>query len=200
MHLGPAEPSGHVADDVTAGTVSADTKFASVIVDGNCDGVFTVDRARIITSFNRAGEATTGFTAREAVGRCGFEIFRTEVCHKRCALRDSLASHGPVENARVTMITQEGCAVPISVSTTILPDEDGQVMGGVEFFRDLTEVEHLRTQRVTGVPPIPPVPDTAVRGLPRSADAGANRSRSTRRRRRWRDNGHPPQNARGRGG
>lgn len=50
----------------------------------------------------------------------------------------------PVENARVTIITQEGCEVPISVSTTILRDEHGAAIGAVEFFRDLTEVEHLR--------------------------------------------------------
>jgi PAS domain S-box-containing protein len=121
-----------------------DAKLASVIFDSISDGVFTVDEACVITSFNRAAEQITGFTAREAVGRHCFEIFRTEVCHKRCALRDSLASHGPVENARVTIITQEGCEVPISVSTAILHDERGQVVGGVEFFRDLTEVEHLR--------------------------------------------------------
>jgi len=126
--------------------VRVDTKLAGVIFDSISDGVFTVDKACVITSFNRAAEQITGFTAGEAVGRHCFEIFRTEVCHKRCALRDSLANHGPVENARVTIITQEGCEVPISVSTTILHGDDGQVMGGVEFFRDLTEVEHLRSR------------------------------------------------------
>lgn len=121
-----------------------DAKLASLIFDSISDGVFTVDRDCLITSFNRAAEQITGFTTREAIGKHCFEIFRTEVCHKRCALRDTLAENGPVENARVTIITQEGCEVPISVSTTILRDEHGAAIGAVEFFRDLTEVEHLR--------------------------------------------------------
>jgi PAS domain S-box-containing protein len=119
-------------------------KIARIIFDSISDGVFTVDQHCIITSFNNAAERITGFQASEAVGRHCFEIFRTEVCHKMCALRDTLASHKPVENARVTIITHDGREVPISVSTTLLRDEADRVVGVVEFFRDLSEVEHLR--------------------------------------------------------
>jgi PAS domain S-box-containing protein len=119
-------------------------KLARIIFDSISDGVFTVDRDCIITSFNRAAEGITGFSADAAIGKRCFEIFRTEVCHKRCALRDTLRSHDPVENARVSIITREGRETPISVSTTLLHDDDGGIIGAVEFFRDLTETEHLR--------------------------------------------------------
>ena len=126
---------------------SADSSdLNELIFQSISDGVFTVDRNCIITSFNRAAEAITGFEAEQAVGKHCFDVFRTEVCHKQCALKDTLKNHDPVENARVTIITQEGCEVPISVSTTILHDESGRLIGGVEFFRDLTEVEHLRNR------------------------------------------------------
>jgi PAS domain S-box-containing protein len=119
-------------------------KIARIIFDSISDGVFTVDENCRITSFNKSAERITGFDAREAIGKPCFEIFRTEICHKSCALRDTLASHRPVENARVTIITHDGKEVPISVSTTVLRDDDGQMVGGVEFFHDLSEVEHLR--------------------------------------------------------
>jgi PAS domain S-box-containing protein len=119
-------------------------KIARIIFDSISDGVFTVDQDCIITSFNKAAERITGFRGEEAVGRHCFEIFRTEVCHKMCALRDTLASHKPVENARVTIITHDGREVPISVSTTLLRNKEGSIVGVVEFFRDLSEVEHLR--------------------------------------------------------
>jgi len=121
-------------------------RIASIIFDSISDGVFTVDRDCIITSFNRAAQRITGFKATEALGKHCFEIFRTEVCHKRCALRDTLASHLPAANARVTIITHDGNEVPISVSTTVLRSPNGAVDGAVEFFRDLSEVERLRTQ------------------------------------------------------
>jgi PAS domain S-box-containing protein len=119
-------------------------KIARVIFDSITDGVFTVDRNCIITSFNRAAERITGFNAQSAIGKHCFEIFRTEICHKRCALRDTMANHRPVENARVTIITHDGKEATISVSTTELRDDDGEFVGGVEFFRDVSEVEHLR--------------------------------------------------------
>jgi PAS domain S-box-containing protein len=121
-----------------------DPKLARIIFDSISDGIFTVDKDYIITSFNSAAERITGFSAREAMGKHCFEIFRTEVCHKRCALRDTLNGKEPVENARVTIITQHGREVPITVTTTILKDDSERVMGAVEFFRDQTEVEHLR--------------------------------------------------------
>jgi transcriptional regulator with PAS, ATPase and Fis domain len=34
--------------------------------------------------------------------------------------------------------------VPISVTTTLLKDPDGKTVGAVEFFRDITEIEHLQ--------------------------------------------------------
>jgi len=121
-------------------------RLPSIIFNSISDGVFTVDRNRIITSFNKAAEQITGFEARQAIGQHCFDIFRTEVCHKRCALRDTLKENEPVKNARVTIITREGCEVPISVTTSVLRDEGENVIGAVEFFHDLTEVEALRQQ------------------------------------------------------
>ena len=107
------------------------------------DGVFTVDHNRIITSFNRAAEEITGFEAEEAVGQHCFDIFRTEFCHTRCPLKDTLRHMEMVEDARVSILTKEGCELPISVTTTLLRDEEGKVVGAVEFFRDLSDLEDL---------------------------------------------------------
>ena len=119
-------------------------KLNTLILNSISDGVFTVDRNCIITSFNRAAEDITGFEASEALGTHCFEIFRTDICHKRCALKDTLKSREPIENARVTIITKEGCEVPILVTTTLLTNGTGQVAGAVEFFKDLSELEHLK--------------------------------------------------------
>lgn len=121
-----------------------DPKLAGIIFNSISDGVFTVDQNCIITSFNKAAEEITGFSAKTAVGQHCFDIFRTEVCHKQCALRDTLAKHTRVDKVRVTIITEDGCEVPIQVSTTLLRDDHDKIIGAVEFFNDLTEVEHLK--------------------------------------------------------
>ncbi len=118
-------------------------ELSKIIFENIQDGVFTVNRDCIITSFNRAAEGITGFTRDEAIGQHCFDIFRTEVCHKQCALKDTLKSQEHIENARVTMITKEGCETPINVSTTLLRDINNEIIGAVEFFQDVTEIEQL---------------------------------------------------------
>ena len=119
-------------------------KITDIIFRSISDGVFTVDKNCVITSFNRAAEKITGFAAREAVGKHCFDVFRTEVCHKSCALKDTLKTADPVNNARVTIITKDEREVPIEVTTTLLRNGDESVVGAVEFFRDISEIEHLR--------------------------------------------------------
>ncbi|MGD2124025.1 MAG: sigma 54-interacting transcriptional regulator [Gemmatimonadota bacterium] len=116
---------------------------SELIFQSISEGVFTVDHNRIITAFNKAAEQITGFTAEEAVGQHCFDIFRTELCHTRCPLKDTLQHHDVVEDARVSILTKEGCELPISVSTEVLKDKEGRIIGGVEFFRDLSDLEDL---------------------------------------------------------
>jgi len=119
-------------------------KLSELIFNSISDGVFTVDEKCRITSFNHAAEQITGFKVAEAVGKHCYDVFRTEICHKQCALKDTLSRHDPVENARVTIITRDGLEIPISVTTTLLKDTKGNIVGAVEFFRDISEVERLR--------------------------------------------------------
>jgi PAS domain S-box-containing protein len=119
-------------------------KLSQLIFNSISDGVFTVDRNCVITSFNKSAERITGFMNSEALGKHCFDIFRTEVCHSQCALKDTLKTHDSIEDARVTIITKDGQELPIRVTTTMLRDENGNIVGAVEFFRDISEIEHLR--------------------------------------------------------
>ena len=131
---------GKASDTMKTGT----REITAIIFDSITDGVFTTDHDCLITSFNRAAEQMTGFTREQAVGRYCFDIFRTEICQSRCALRHTLADGKPVSNVRVTIMTRDGRPLPISVSTTILKDKGGNVVGAVEFFRDVSVEEALR--------------------------------------------------------
>jgi PAS domain S-box-containing protein len=128
-------------------------RISAIIFDSISDGVFTTDRECRITSFNRAAERISGFSREQAIGSFCFDIFRTQLCNQRCALRTTLTNGEHVANVRVSIITRDGRKLPISVTTSILRDADGRVIGAVEFFRDLSELEHLeqRIQRYTGI-------------------------------------------------
>lgn len=108
------------------------------------DGVFTIDAEKRITSFNRAAAAITGFSAQEAVGCYCFEVFRADICEKSCALDHTLADETAQINLPARIISNSGEPKPIRLSTAILRNEAGVVVGAVETFRDVSELEALR--------------------------------------------------------
>jgi PAS domain S-box-containing protein len=118
----------------------------NMILNSIADGVFTVDDKFVITSFNRAAQEITGVPAREALGRSCCEVFRAEICEADCALKRTILTGKPVVNHAVFIVRADGKRVPISISTAVLKDKRGQVIGGVETFRDLTLVEALRRE------------------------------------------------------
>ncbi len=154
-------------------------KISEIIFDSISDGVFTVDKKCRITAFNKSAEKITGFSSEEAVGKYCFDIFRTEICHKRCALKDTLKSREPIENVRVNIITKEGCEMPISVTTTMLKDDEGNAVGGVEFFRDCSELEHLEKRldvkkSIGGIVSVNAEMQKIIATLPNIAESGCN--------------------------
>jgi PAS domain S-box-containing protein len=118
-----------------------------VILESISDGVFTVDyETWRITSFNRAAEEITDINKGDALGKPCSEVFRSSMCGENCPLRTTLKTRQPIINASCYIINGKGKRVPISISTAILCSENGEVLGGVETFRDLTEVVALRKE------------------------------------------------------
>jgi len=117
-----------------------------MILNSVADGVFTVDDKFIITSFNRAAQEITGVPVNEAIGKPCCEVFRAEICEADCVLRQTILTAKPVVNQAVFVLRADGKRVPISISTAVLKDDQGRVLGGVETFRDLTLVEALRKE------------------------------------------------------
>ncbi len=118
--------------------------FVGTILDSVADGVFTVDPGFRITSFNRAAERILGIPREEAVGQECCEIFRADICHQDCALRQTLDTGREIIDKPVSILNSRAKRIPISVSTAVLKDDRGEIMGGVETFRDLSAIELLK--------------------------------------------------------
>jgi len=116
------------------------------ILESISDGVFTVDQSWHILSFNRAAEEITGIPRDEAIGRRCSEVFRSTMCGDQCCLRETQRTGKPLIGRTGYIIDAGGNRIPISLSTAVLRDADGTVIGGAETFRDLSEVEALRDE------------------------------------------------------
>ncbi|MGD8984027.1 MAG: sigma 54-interacting transcriptional regulator [Desulfobacteraceae bacterium] len=117
-----------------------------IILDSIADGVFTVDSDWKISSFNRAAERITGIRKEEALGQHCWEVLKASICEKICSLRQTMETGSPIVNQPIYVVNSEGERIPVSISTAILKDKDGKVIGGVESFRDLSVVEELRKE------------------------------------------------------
>lgn len=119
---------------------------AQTILDSIADGVFTVDEKMRITYFNRAAEKITGVSRREAIGQYCFEVLRANVCERTCSLRCSFETGEQTINRHVNILRADGKQIPISISTAVLRDDNGNIVGGVETFRDLSTLEELQKE------------------------------------------------------
>ena len=116
----------------------------SAILDSIADGVFTVDKDWRITTFNRAAEQITGVSRGEAVGQLCKDVLKADICEKKCCLRTTMKNGIPIINKKVHIIDAAGRRLPISISTALLRDKSGHLLGAVETFRDISVEEDLR--------------------------------------------------------
>ncbi|MBN1546345.1 MAG: sigma 54-interacting transcriptional regulator [Syntrophaceae bacterium] len=115
-----------------------------IILDSITEGVFTVDRNWRIMTFNRAAERITGVPREKALGQQCCNVFRSNICENECTLKETISTGCPVVNRTIFIINNDGKRIPISISTAILKNRNGNIIGGVETFRDLSMIEELR--------------------------------------------------------
>ncbi|HEX9024401.1 MAG TPA: sensor domain-containing diguanylate cyclase [Geobacteraceae bacterium] len=118
------------------------------LVDNLYDGLYIVDRDRIIQYWNKAAERITGFTATEVVGKSCSDNILTHVndngihlCLEKCPLAMTMDDR-EVREAEVFLHHKDGHRVPVSVRTNILSDESGNEIGGVEIFTDISSIKY----------------------------------------------------------
>lgn len=119
---------------------------ADIILDCVADGVFTVNKNMVITYFNQAAERIIGIPRNKAVGGYCFDVLRSNICETECPIRFSLETGKEIIDKRKNILRFDGKKIPITISASILRDENGKMIGGVETFRDLSKIEALEKE------------------------------------------------------
>ncbi|MGD8562487.1 MAG: sigma 54-interacting transcriptional regulator [Desulfarculaceae bacterium] len=113
------------------------------VVNTMAEGVFIVDTDGAIVYLNPAAERITGYSQSDVLGKpCS--LFESETC---LACRDQDGGHvcqlfeqGRVSNRRCTIRRKDGTVVHLLKNASVLLDEHGQVIGGVETITDVSEL------------------------------------------------------------
>lgn len=110
------------------------------------DGLFTTDQEWRITYFNPAAEKITGFSAYDAVGMYCKDVFKNAICESDCALKRAVEKGRDIHNREYTITNIDGKKVPIICSTSAFTDNSGRITGGLEIFKDISEIKKLQEQ------------------------------------------------------
>lgn len=137
--------------DKTPEQASRDLLASADIVNHIADGVYVVDMNRRISLWNKAAERITGFTPKEVEGGCCADglLTHTDVdgqslCKGNCPLASTLADGEP-RQAIVNLHHKSGHRIPVHVDISPVRNEQGQVIGAVETFRECSDVIAMRS-------------------------------------------------------
>ena len=121
--------------------------FINQIIDSMADGVFTMDTAGRITSWNPAMERISGYSAEETLGKT-CKILQCSRCFgkqcpsniKKCGILYS----GESEVTECIIRHRDGHNVPVIKNCSAVRDDHENVIGVVETVADLSELNKAR--------------------------------------------------------
>ena len=112
------------------------------------DGLFTFDKDWRINYFNPAAEKITGFYAKDAVGMYCDDVFKITGIGSSNALRQVINEGVDVHNQEYEITDIGGRKIPVICSTSAFRNKHGEVLGGLEIFKDITELKILQEEVV----------------------------------------------------
>jgi PAS domain S-box-containing protein len=126
-----------------------DQKFLESVLGTMSDGLMVVDRDGTIVSFNPAAETITGYRLDEVIGKpCA--ILDTDTCvyreGDRTTINCSLFKDGKAVRKNCRIRSKNGREVHLLKNATVLRDESGEMIGGIETMTDVTSLVNKERQ------------------------------------------------------
>jgi len=132
----------NISQDILNNT-SQKKKDLLQILDNLPDGLFTMDKEGRITYFNSAAEKITGISASDAMGMHCRQIFKITTCQISSPTKSSTQIEKNVYNREFVVTTLDGRSLSIISSISVLKDHAGNVIGGVQVFKDFSDRKRL---------------------------------------------------------
>jgi PAS domain S-box-containing protein len=134
--------------------LAATNRFLTSVLLSMHSGLIAVDSQERIVAFNEAAETILGIRAQEAFGRLYSEVVKEKDAGRATGkYRDTGATNASMgqvlkEGSALLNVEQEalrpdGSTVGVSHSISAIRDEDDQIIGAVDVFKDLSEIWRL---------------------------------------------------------
>ena len=119
------------------------SSYLKSVFDTMMDGLMVVDPEGTIVSVNQAMEALTGYSKKELIGK-DCSVFDCDNCFRSSRGKKTkhciLFEREGFFRERCTLKRKNGTLLVVLKNATLLKDNKGQVIGGVETLTDLSEI------------------------------------------------------------
>ena len=139
----------HMADTLTASLASSDQERRRLraIIDTQSDCLFVVDAQRRLVMANQRFTELLGQSEEELIGRQCSEIMHSNLCDSGCPLFGHGQGPAGPQGVEAQLELPGGRSIPIRKYANLVRDHEGQVVGGVETFRDISHEKALAKLR-----------------------------------------------------
>lgn len=144
-------------EDENGATMAIDYKqeFYKDVLEHIKDGVYVLDKNRLITYWNNAAEEISDFKSDEVVGKsCSNNILRhvdyqgNQLCSKnRCPAYKTIQS-GDVVETDAFLHHKDGHRMPIAIRTSPIRDKMGRITGALEIFQAASSQQQIESEIV----------------------------------------------------
>lgn len=119
--------------------------YLNNVMENAFDMIITTDLDSNIVSFNRGGERMLGYTRDEVIGR-HVELFWPDPEQRRGLMRRLEHFDGAISNFETQLLHKNGALVDISLSLSLLTDNDGKTVGTVGISKDITDRKRVQAK------------------------------------------------------
>lgn len=122
-------------------------KIYKTIVDNLPIGFTVVDENGITVDFNKAAEVITGYAKEDIIGKPHDVIFHPNLSNEECPLlKYAFSEKEPATAREKHFIKKNGQLITLLVSVSPIFDSQGKFIGGIEIFRDMSEIRKLQRE------------------------------------------------------
>ncbi|MGC9029737.1 MAG: PAS domain S-box protein [Desulfomonilaceae bacterium] len=118
-------------------------RFQKRLLETALTAIFLVNVDRVITDVNDEFCRITGFTREELIGQPCM-VFADQPCKDKCGLFNGLPGQDGVWRKQCTVKSRDGRTLTVLKNATIMKDDHGKIIGGMESFVDVTELIEAR--------------------------------------------------------
>lgn len=127
---------------------STEQKYRDII-EHSADAIITLNHENTITSWNKGAEHILGWKADEITGASLEKIIPRSVLEQDELkhIRDAIYANGSITNYETERLHKNGESILVSLTESLIRNENGDIIGRSKILRDLTELK-IREEQI----------------------------------------------------